>query len=186
MPVTLNGIDKVASVIGPCGRCRLHKTRRLIVYGRGEVPAHMLFIGEGPGISEDTSGVAFYGKSGKLLDVMLAHACELACVGARHLRKFITNTVLCHPTDSLAGPNRQPHPDEVLACMQNVRTIYDMVKPQITVFVGKVAMKHYGKMFSPCAAITHPASLLRSGGAAAPNYLTIVRNLSLMVQGVLK
>ncbi len=155
------------------------------MYGRGEIPAHLLFVGEAPGVSEDASGIAFYGKSGKLFDIMVAHALDLAEVGARHLRFFITNTVLCHPTDETGGANRQPANDEVLACMHNVRSIHDIVQPRMVVFIGKVAQKHYRKIFKPSAAIVHPASLLRQGGTAAPGYLTTVRNLSVIIKAVI-
>jgi DNA polymerase len=175
-----------AGVVGTCTNCRLHETRRTIVYGRGEMPAHLLFIGEGPGASEDASGIAFYGKSGKLLDRMVDDASRLARIGARHVRTFITNVVLCHPTDEVGGANRQPHADEALACMPNVMRLHNIVQPRVTILVGQVAVKYYGKRFNPVASMVHPAALLRQGGTAAPAYLTNVRNLSLIIKGVMQ
>ena len=182
----LDGRIMAAGMVGQCTACRLHETRRRIVYGRGEIPAHLLFIGEGPGVSEDISAIAFYGKAGKLLDRMLEDAQRLALIGARHVRYFITNTVLCHPTNELGGSNRQPQPDEALACMPNIMRIHNAVCPRCTVFIGQIALKYYGKRFTPAATITHPAALLRQGGTGAPAYLTNVRNLSVIIRGVLE
>jgi uracil-DNA glycosylase len=185
-PQRIDGRIAAASVVGKCTACRLHETRRRIVYGRGEIPAHLLFVGEAPGVTEDVSGIACYGKSGALFDAMIAHAVDMAEIGARHLRTFITNTVLCHPTDEKGGSNRQPANDEVLACMRNVRCIHDIVQPRMVVFIGKIAQKHYGKLFKPSAVIVHPLSLLLQGGTAAPGYLTTTRNLSVIIKAVMQ
>lgn len=185
-PQRIDGRIAAAQVVGNCTKCRLHKTRRHIVYGRGEIPAHLLFIGEAPSVTEDTSGIACYGKIGALFDTMVVHAVDMAEIGARHIRTFITNTVLCHPADEKGGGNRAPANDEILACMQNVRNIHDIVQPRVVVFVGKAAQKHYGKLFKPSTAIAHPLALMLQGGTAAPAYLTTVRNLSVIIKAVIQ
>ena len=54
-----------------CTRCPLHTTRTNVVFGQGVPTAEVLFVGEGPGQSEDEQGLPFVGRSGQLLDKYL-------------------------------------------------------------------------------------------------------------------
>ena len=54
-----------------CSRCELCKTRTNVVSGQGVTDAEVLFVGEGPGQSEDEQGLPFVGRSGQLLDKYL-------------------------------------------------------------------------------------------------------------------
>ena len=54
-----------------CTRCPLHTTRTHVVFGQGAQDAEVLFVGEGPGHSEDEQGLPFVGRSGLLLDKYL-------------------------------------------------------------------------------------------------------------------
>ena len=54
-----------------CTRCPLHTTRTNVVFGQGVPTAEVLFVGEGPGQSEDEHGLPFVGRSGQLLDKYL-------------------------------------------------------------------------------------------------------------------
>ena len=51
-----------------CQRCPLHTTRHNVVFGQGVENAEVLFVGEGPGQSEDEQGLPFVGRSGQLLE----------------------------------------------------------------------------------------------------------------------
>ena len=50
-----------------CTRCPLHTTRTNVVFGQGVPTAEVLFVGEGPGQSEDEQGLPFVGRNGQLL-----------------------------------------------------------------------------------------------------------------------
>ena len=50
-----------------CRRCPLCETRTHVVFGQGVPNAEVLFVGEGPGASEDEQGLPFVGRSGQLL-----------------------------------------------------------------------------------------------------------------------
>ena len=50
-----------------CTRCELCTTRTNVVFGQGVPDAEVLFVGEGPGQSEDEQGLPFVGRSGQLL-----------------------------------------------------------------------------------------------------------------------
>lgn len=165
-----------------CYQCGLYATRRGIVIGKGSVPADILFIGEAPGKSEDVLGVPFVGASGKLLDELLEEARKLAVVNnnieTRNVSYYVTNTVLCRPTDSKGGDNREPLPVEVAACAHNIMNIYKCISPKIVIFVGKVAQKYYKKEFTVNASIMHPSFILRQGGKNSPFFLHTARILS--------
>lgn len=153
-----------------CEKCRLHKTRRNVVLGRGCLPCDVLFVGEGPGQVEDTLGEPFVGASGRLLDCMLREA------EGTHLTFAFTNVVLCHPTDTPRGDNRAPYPDEVLACLQYVLQVVRAASPRLVIFVGEEAERYLGKHVNG-KRMLHPAALLRKGGRAAPHYDRVVTQL---------
>lgn len=160
-----------------CERCNLHRTRRKVVWGRGSIPAEVMFMGEAPGRVEDLRGEAFVGPSGQLLEIMIADAVRLATIPFAPTY-FVTNAVFCHPTERIGGDNRAPHPHEVLACMDNVLKLYKRVQPKVVIFVGKVAEKYYAKEFTVHETILHPSFLLRQGGEASPHYTTTIRKLA--------
>src|SRR4029077_7700594 len=62
---------KTREDLGECTRCKLHKTRKKIVFGDGSPKADLVFIGEGPGADEDAQGLPFVGRAGKLLTQMI-------------------------------------------------------------------------------------------------------------------
>lgn len=164
-----------------CPGCRLKGHRRNQVIGRGEVPAKLLFIGEGPGKTEDLFAEAFVGPSGKLLDRMIEDASKEVNVPPPSY--YITNTVMCRPwiwneNDPDYGQNREPNKNEVLACTPNVMQVAKIVQPEFVVFVGRVAETYYKREFREGIRITHPAAHLRFGGVASPTYQLDVRNLS--------
>lgn len=161
-----------------CRLCELWKTRRQVVLGRGDIPARLLLMGEAPGRTEDLKGESFIGTSGKLLDRMMNDAClmgmEIPLVKPSF---FMINTVLCHPTDKFAGPNRDPKKEEVFACLSNVDFLIKQVHPEIIVLIGDIAHQYYKREFPTAIKITHPAALGKKGGTKAPNYLHNVRLL---------
>jgi len=71
----------------------------------GDPAARVCLVGEAPGEKEDLLGTPFVGRSGKLLDRMLAEE------GVDRSRLLITNTVKCRPPS-----NRDPRPEEMAAC----------------------------------------------------------------------
>src|SRR5207253_10289078 len=62
---------KVREDLGECTRCKLHSTRKTIVFADGNPKAELVFVGEGPGHDEDVQGLPFVGRAGKLLNHMI-------------------------------------------------------------------------------------------------------------------
>ena len=85
-----------------CRRCELCTDRAHVVFGQGVQTAEVLFVGEGPGQSEDEQGLPFVGRSGQLLDKYL-FAIDLD----RSKNCYIANIVKCRPPQ-----NRDPLPAE--------------------------------------------------------------------------
>ena len=160
-----------------CERCSLHKTRRSIVFGRGDLPADILFIGEAPGVTEDMLGLPFVGQSGKLLEKAMQRALELSSRDTMP-RLFITNIVACRPCDFLGGPNRPPSGEESWACWQRLERTFKDVAPKRVVLLGKVAVQQAHKAFPDATCLPHPAFILRLGGVESPLFRSFVQDLS--------
>jgi len=123
--------QELQNEVRACTRCPLHQTRNLPVFGNGNPQAPIFLIGEGPGYEEDKTGVAFVGRSGQLLDKILA-----ACNFTRQKHVFIGNIVKCRPPQ-----NRNPLPAEQAACLPYLEEQIGLVDPQILVTLGSVATK---------------------------------------------
>ena len=106
-----------------CQSCRLAKTRTNVVFGVGKENAEVLFIGEGPGQQEDLKGEPFVGRSGQLLDKLMATV-DLF----RDKNIYIANTVKCRPPQ-----NRDPLPEEQEACSGWLDRQIALMKPKIVV-----------------------------------------------------
>lgn len=123
-------LEKLAKQIKVCTRCELHRSRTEAVPGEGPVHAEIMFIGEGPGASEDKQGRPFVGASGKFLDQLLEQA------GVTRTDVFITNVVKCRPPG-----NRDPLPDEIEICTSNyLEHQIKIVNPSIIVTLGRHSM----------------------------------------------
>src|SRR5258706_13117156 len=62
-----DSLPKILADIGDCTRCKLHRGRTKLVFGDGNPKADLVFVGEGPGRSEDAQGLPFVGPAGRLL-----------------------------------------------------------------------------------------------------------------------
>ena len=165
-------------IISNCTKCNLHKYRDQLVIGRGDMPADLLYIGEAPGINEDAIGESFVGIGGEVLDIMMNDAFVKSTL-KKMPTFFITNCVLCRPTDKKGGANRKPKVNEILACMENVTKIIEEVNPKITILIGKVSERFYKGHFPHYKQVIHPAALSRCGGVIDPRYK---RNVRLLVE----
>lgn len=154
------------TVLG-CTACKLCKTRQNVVFGAGNPEAKIMFIGEGPGQHEDEEGQPFVGRSGQLMDQMLAY------IGlSREKNIYIGNMVKCRPPQ-----NRDPEQDEVNACIGYLRNQTALIRPEIIVCVGRIAAmslidpgykvtRQHGEWFQKngvwMMGTFHPAALLRN------------------------
>ena len=136
-----------------------------MVIGTGNRNAKIMFIGEGPGADEDLQGIPFVGKAGKLMDRAFEG------IGIKREEVYIANIVKCRPPN-----NRNPEYEEADACKEYLGSQINLVKPEIIILLGSVALKNIlgkeygitssrGKWFEKdgikCLPTFHPAALLR-------------------------
>ncbi len=114
-----------------CQRCGLAAGRTNVVVSRGNPQAHIMIVGEGPGQQEDEQGLPFVGKSGQLLEKILA-AVRLDT----DKDVYICNVVKCRPPG-----NRTPTADESAACKGYLLEQIRLVDPKIILMTGATAMK---------------------------------------------
>ena len=123
--------EEVEKSIINCNKCKLYKTRQNIVFGTGNKNAEIMFIGEGPGADEDAQGEPFVGRAGKLMNM------AFGIVGIKREEVYIANVVKCRPP-----ANRNPEDDESYSCMDYLRNQVMLIKPEIIVLLGSVALKN--------------------------------------------
>jgi DNA polymerase len=122
-------LAQVRERLGECTRCRLCEGRTQIVFGDGAPQAALMFIGEGPGETEDLRGLPFVGRAGELLTQMIEKG-----LGIPRRDVYICNIVKCRPPG-----NRTPHADEVASCRPFLDGQIDAVRPRVIVALGKPA-----------------------------------------------
>lgn len=123
-------LEAIREDIGDCRRCKLHERRRTIVFGEGNPQAKLVFIGEGPGAEEDSTGRPFVGRAGQLLDKIIA------AIGLKREDVYIANVVKCRPPN-----NRPPERDEVDTCEQFLFRQLALIKPKVIVTLGSPAFQ---------------------------------------------
>jgi DNA polymerase len=122
-------LEQVRAVLGECTRCRLCEGRSHIVFGDGDPNADLMFVGEGPGETEDRRGLPFVGRAGELLTRMIENG-----LGIPRSSVYICNVVKCRPPG-----NRTPLADEVAACRPFLDGQIEAVRPSVIVALGKPA-----------------------------------------------
>jgi len=152
-----------------CTKCTLHKTRTQGVVGVGPRRTEWMVIGEAPGAEEDRRGEPFVGRAGHLLDAML-HAIGLN----RGMNVYIANVLKSRPPG-----NRDPKPEEVVACLPYLMRQIALLQPRLMLAVGRIAAQnllatdlslsrlrgkvhHFGELNTPLIVTYHPAYLLRT------------------------
>lgn len=160
--------EALRTTVLACTACGLCQTRTQAVFGVGHPRADLLVIGEAPGQEEDRRGEPFVGPAGQLLDRMLA------AIGLARDTVFITNVLKCRPPK-----NRDPKPDEALACAPYLRRQIELIEPRAILAVGRIAAQQllesaepigrlrgrwhqFGPRSTPLLVTYHPAYLLRS------------------------
>jgi uracil-DNA glycosylase family 4 len=103
-----------------------------MVPGEGSADAEVMLVGEAPGASEDEQGRPFVGRSGRLLDELLAAA------GLDRDAVYITNVVKARPP-----LNRDPRADEVAHWMPWLERQLALVAPRLVIPLGRHALAHF-------------------------------------------
>lgn len=114
-----------------CQKCPRGQARSHIVIDRGNPESHILIVSERPGDNEDVMGQAFVGRSGELLDKIMAS------IGLDTNRDMlIVNVVKCR-----AEIDRAPTAQEAEACFPYLRRQIELMRPKVILLLGAVALK---------------------------------------------
>lgn len=151
------------------------------VVGEGNLDSRIMFVGEAPGEKEAQTGIPFCGRSGKMLDTLLAS------INMDRTSVYITNLVKDRPQD-----NRDPLPEEIALYGPFLDRQIEIMRPRVIATLGRYSMKYvfekhglanevaviskiHGKEFKGKAsygdvtvvALYHPAVALYNGGKKA-------------------
>jgi DNA polymerase len=165
------GLADVEQIALACTRCPLAAGRTTVVFGEGDPDADLMVVGEGPGRDEDLQGRPFVGRSGQLLDRLLAEE-----AGLRRDQVYIANVVKCRPPG-----NRDPLPEEIAACRPFLDQQVALIAPRVVLTLGRFATHAllgttdpitrvrgrtypFGSSGAVLLPTYHPAAALRGGG----------------------
>jgi uracil-DNA glycosylase family 4 len=162
-------LDELRAELDRFEGCNLKLTATQLVFADGNPSARVMLVGEAPGRDEDIQGVPFVGRSGQLLDRMLA------AIGLDRTSVYIANVVPWRPPG-----NRTPTPQETATCRPFIGRQIELVDPDFLICLGGAAAKelmstsegilrlrghwrdfHTGTRTIHAMATLHPAYLLR-------------------------
>ena len=170
----LGSLTEIADVVAKCTRCPLYATATNPVPGEGSPSAELVCVGEAPGANEDATGRPFVGQSGELLTKILA------AISLRREDVFICNVLKHRPPG-----NRNPLPEEVVACSPYLVQQLELIRPKVIVAFGTFAAQTLlntklpiGKLRGsihryhgvPLIVTYHPAALLRNPAWKRPTW----------------
>jgi len=163
-------LDELRAMLEKFEGCALRTTAKQLVFADGNPRARVMFVGEAPGREEDLEGLPFVGRSGKLLDQMIA------AIGLDRTSAYIANIIPWRPPG-----NRTPTPQESQICLPFILRQIELANPDVLVCLGgpssqtllgvKEGIKrtrgkwfafHTGTREIRAIATFHPAYLLRS------------------------
>jgi uracil-DNA glycosylase len=167
---TAPSLEALRALMESFDGCALKSTATRLVFADGNPQARVMFVGEAPGREEDIEGLPFVGRSGKLLDRMIA------AIGLDRSSAYIANVIPWRPPG-----NRTPTPQETQICLPFIQRQIELVNPDVLVTLGNPStqtllstregiMKTRGRWFDydtgtrkvRALATFHPAYLLRS------------------------
>ncbi|MDX8481186.1 uracil-DNA glycosylase family protein [Mesorhizobium sp. VK24D] len=110
--------------------CNLKFTAKNLVFADGNPNAELMLVGEAPGRDEDLEGLPFVGRSGRLLDRMLA------AIGRDRNSAYIANVIPWRPPG-----NRTPTPHETEICRPFIERQIELVNPKVLINLGGPSAK---------------------------------------------
>jgi uracil-DNA glycosylase len=163
-------LDALRAMLEQFDGCALKSTATRLVFADGNPEARVMFVGEAPGREEDIEGLPFVGRSGQLLNRMMA------AIGLDRTKAYIANVIPWRPPG-----NRTPTPQETQICLPFIQRQIELVNPDVLVTLGNPStqtllsvrdgiMKTRGRWFDydtgsrtvRALPTFHPAYLLRS------------------------
>lgn len=123
-------LDELRQHMAEFEGCNLKFTAKNLVFADGNPAADVMLVGEAPGRDEDLEGLPFVGRSGQLLDRMLA------AIGLDRKSVYIANVIPWRPPG-----NRTPTPQETEICRPFIERQVELANPKVLVTLGGPSAK---------------------------------------------
>ncbi|RWC77553.1 MULTISPECIES: uracil-DNA glycosylase [unclassified Mesorhizobium] len=123
-------LDELRQHMAAFEGCNLKATAKNLVFADGNPQAAVMLVGEAPGRDEDIEGLPFVGRSGRLLDRMLA------AIGLDRNSAYIANVIPWRPPG-----NRTPTPHETEICRPFIERQIELVNPKVLINLGGPSAK---------------------------------------------
>jgi uracil-DNA glycosylase family 4 len=127
-------LAEITAALSAFDGCPLKKTATNLCFCDGNPAAHVMLVGEAPGREEDIEGRPFVGRSGQLLDRMLAAIGLSRKSEDPETAVFITNTIFWRPPG-----NRDPTEAETAMCLPFLRRTIEVQAPRFIMCLGKTS-----------------------------------------------
>jgi DNA polymerase len=180
-----DSLEALRAHVAQCHLCALSKSRHKTVFGEGNEQATVMFVGEGPGATEDSTGRPFVGRAGELLTKMIENVLLIPRSDV-----YIANIVKCRPPG-----NRVPTESEALSCRPYLFKQIEQIAPAIIVTLGATAYRYLTNDDSPVSRVRghaiqtdayllvptyHPSYLLRNPSAKKEAFADLKKVKALM------
>jgi len=124
-------LEELEAILASFEGCALKFSAKNLAFHDGNPQGRVMLVGEAPGADEDRIGKPFMGRSGQLLDRMLA------AIGLDRSDVYIANVVPWRPPG-----NRTPTPQEIAICWPFIARQIELASPEILVCLGGPAMQN--------------------------------------------
>jgi DNA polymerase len=161
LPHSLEELKKQAH---NCHLCTLSKTRNKVVFGEGNSNATLMFVGDMPSSSDDSSGKIWSDRAGSTLNKMIENV-----LGLTRETVYCTNILKCRAQDTLNPSSSHTH-----TCYPYLLKEIELVSPKIIVAFGELAYTYLTQDDSPIEKIhgmVYQAEHYKVIGMYHPNHL---------------
>jgi uracil-DNA glycosylase len=118
-------LEELEAILAGFDGCALKFSAKNLAFADGNPEGRVMLVGEAPGADEDRIGKPFMGRSGQLLDRMLA------TIGLDRTQVYVANIVPWRPPG-----NRTPTPQESQICLPFIQRQIELADPDILVCLG--------------------------------------------------
>jgi len=124
-------LEELEAILAAFDGCALKFSAKNLAFADGNPNGRVMLVGEAPGADEDRIGKPFMGRSGQLLDRMLA------AVGLDRSQVYVANIVPWRPPG-----NRTPTPQEIAICRPFIARQIELASPEFLLCLGGPAAQN--------------------------------------------
>ncbi|MGO4387210.1 uracil-DNA glycosylase family protein [Microvirga sp. 2YAF29] len=124
-------LEELEAILAGFEGCALKFSAKNLAFADGNPKGRVMLVGEAPGADEDRIGKPFMGRSGQLLDRMLA------TIGLDRSQVYVANVVPWRPPG-----NRTPTPQEIAICKPFIARQIELASPEFVICLGGPAAQN--------------------------------------------